>query len=97
MPINKLTSLFTELRKTGKIFSATFVKKDNTIREINCRLGVKKGLNGQGMRFNPIEKGLIPVYDMQKEGYRMININTLQELTFEGQTYQINELLKMAS
>ena len=35
---------FVENTENGKIFSATFEKKDGTIRTINCRRAVKKVL-----------------------------------------------------
>ena len=51
----------------GKIFTATFYKKDHTSRTMNCRLHVKKHLHGGTLKYNPKEKGLIPVYDLQKK------------------------------
>jgi len=33
---------FLEATNDGKIFSATFIKKDGTIRTINCRRNVQK-------------------------------------------------------
>ena len=48
------------------IFSVTFTKKDGTIRTMVARLNVKKGVKGTGMAYNPIEKGLLPVFDLQK-------------------------------
>ncbi|QDP46478.1 MAG: hypothetical protein GOVbin4342_3 [Prokaryotic dsDNA virus sp.] len=67
------------------IFSVTFTKKDGTIRTMVARLNVKKGVKGTGMAYNPIEKGLLPVFDMQKNGFRMINLKTVTELTIKGE------------
>lgn len=61
----------------GKIFSVEFTKKDGSIRKMNCRLNVKKGTNGNGLKFDPIKKGLLPVFDMQNNGFRMINLKTI--------------------
>ncbi len=72
----------------GRIFSATFKKKDGTIRIINCRLKVKKGITGKGLKFSPSSKALIVVYDMHKLDYRMINLNTLIEAQVNGQIYK---------
>lgn len=36
----------------GKFFTVTFIKKDGTIRKMNARLGVTKGLTGKGMAYN---------------------------------------------
>ena len=62
------------------IFSVTFIKKDGSERTMVARLHVKKGVNGKGMAYNPVEKGLLPVWDMQKNGFRMINLKTVTEL-----------------
>lgn len=62
------------------IFSVTFIKKDGSVRTMVARLHVKKGVNGKGMAYNPVEKGLLPVWDMQKNGFRMINLKTVTEL-----------------
>jgi hypothetical protein len=77
-----------EATKGGKIFSATFEKKDGTIRTINCRRAVKKGVTGtgKGMSFDPASKGLMVVYDMQKQSFKMINLNTLIEAKVNGKT-----------
>jgi hypothetical protein len=85
----------TELMRTiikdlagGTIFSVDFIKKDGSHRTMSCRLGVKKHLKGGELPFDPVTKGLLPVYDLQKEGYRMINLNTIQELRVRGQVYR---------
>ena len=77
---------FVENTNNGKIFSATFEKKDGTIRTINCRRAVKKGVKGVGMSFDPASKGLMVVYDMQKQSFKMINLNTLIEAKVNGRT-----------
>ena len=71
----------------GKIFTVTFIKKDGTMRVMNCRLGVKKNLKGVGRRYNPDNFNLLSVYDMQKKAYRMINLETIQEIKIGGQVY----------
>ena len=77
-------------KSQGKIFTCKYVKKDNTERVINCRLQVKKGITGKGLKYNPIERGLIPVYDMHKQGFRMLNLLTLKELTINNQKFVIS-------
>jgi len=72
-----------------KIFTVLFIKKDGTLREMNCRLGVKKHLRGGELKYNPTERNLLPVYDIQKEAYRIINVNTIQEIRFKGQIVMI--------
>ena len=64
----------------GKFFTVTFVKKDGTTRVMNARLGVKAYLKGGELPYDPEPKGLIPVYDMGKQKYRMVNINTITNI-----------------
>jgi len=64
----------------NKVFTAKFIKKDGSERVMNCRRGVTKGVKGVGMSYDPYLKNLLPVFDMQKQAFRMINISTLKEL-----------------
>lgn len=63
------------LSSNGKIFSVEFVKKDGTKRLMNCRLGVTKYLKGGASTLDPNK--FITVYDLQSEGYRAINVETI--------------------
>ena len=71
------------------IFSAVFLKKSGEIRRMTCRLGVKKHLKGGKLSFNPLERNLLVVFDMQKEGYRMINLDTLMSINMKGVEYNV--------
>jgi hypothetical protein len=78
----------------GKIFTATFNKKDGTERVMNARLGVKKYLKGGTLAYDAESKGLIPVYDMQykenpEKAYRTINVNTLTKLKIGKNIYTV--------
>ena len=79
--------------QSGKIFTAEFIKKDNTRRKINCRTGVQKYSKGIGFKFNPISRNLLSVYDLQKKEYRFINLSTLISVTIKQKKYFINDLL----
>jgi len=72
----------------NNIFSVKFVKKDGTIRDMVCRLGVRKHLKGGELAYDAKARNLLPVFDMQKKAYRMINISTLIELKLNGQVYK---------
>ena len=67
------------------IFSIEFIKKDGTVRNMVARLNVKKGVNGKGLAYNPVSKGLLPVWDMQKNAFRMINMKTVTKLQIKGE------------
>jgi hypothetical protein len=60
----------------GKFFVAKFVKKNGEIRKMNGRLGVKKYLKG-GESTSKDKENLVVVYDVQKKGYRTINLDTM--------------------
>ena len=68
------------LAKGNKIFSVTFIKKDGSIRKLVGRLGVRKGVKGVGMSFSPSEKNLMVVFDMHKQAFRMVNLQTILEI-----------------
>lgn len=76
-------------RQGSKVFTVVFRKKDGTLRKMNCRLGVKKHLKGGTLAYDPAEHGLITVFDMEKNGYRSINVETLEEVHAEGQHVKI--------
>ena len=76
----------------GKIFSVTFTKKNGETREMICRKGVKKYLKGGELMFDPNEKGLAVVFDMKKNAYRMININTLEKIVVDKATYSVEQV-----
>ena len=74
-----------------KIFTVTFTKKDGSIRVMNARRGVKKGVKGVGMSYNPTEKDLVVVFDMQKEAFRMINAKTIMEVKADKNIYKFQD------
>ena len=74
----------------GSMFSVTFKKRTTgEIRELNGRLGVKKGIKGIGLAFDPYIKGLIPVYDMKKKDFRTIDANAIISLKANGERYTV--------
>lgn len=95
---NYLTSFFSKTKRLsmqdvidmiddGKVFSANFIKKDGTIRTINCRTGVVKHLKGGTLAFDPISRNLLTVFDMSKNGYRFINFSKLNWIKIGGKKY----------
>ena len=49
---------------------------------------VKKHLKGGELKYDAKARNLLPVFDMQKKEYRMINISTLTKLKINGQVYK---------
>ncbi len=77
------------LDSNGVIFGVKFIKKNGTERIMSCRLGVHKYITGTGLSYNPLLKGLIGVFDMNSS-YRMVNLRTLQEVSFNGIRYKVD-------
>jgi hypothetical protein len=75
---------FKEMVNDGKIFSVVFTKKDGTIRKMVARLGVRKHLKGGELKYDAAARNLLPVFDMEKEEYRMINVSTIHEIKVGG-------------
>jgi len=88
---DKLKTVY-NLIKDNKIFTAVFTKKNGDKRIMNARIGVKSKLRGGKLAFDPKSKGLITVYDMHKQDYRMLNIETLTELRVGGTVIKFKDL-----
>jgi hypothetical protein len=54
---------------------------------MNAMRGVRKGVKGVGLAFEPSEKNLLTVYDMQKKGFRHINLSDVLEFTANKQKH----------
>lgn len=80
MTKSKAKALIEETK--GKFFTVRFVKKDATIRTMNCRLGVKKHLHNGTSKVD--QNDFVTVYDMVAGGYRNINLSTVQSIKFKG-------------
>ncbi len=87
MRISKVVATELINKSKGKIFTATFLKKNGELRKMNCRLGVSKGVNGKGMNYNPTLKALKPVFDMQVKEWRTINLESIMELSINKEKY----------
>ena len=92
--INKKISLFQAIDIIvgidNKFFTVEFIKRtNNKLRIMNCRRNVKKYLKNGKLKFNPMEKGLIPTWCRNKKDYRFINLFGLQKITFKDITYKV--------
>ena len=73
------------------IFSVVFLKKNGELRPMTCMLGVKKHLKGGRLSYDPKERNNLIVFDMQKEGYRTINLDTLTLVNMKGVQYHVTD------
>lgn len=81
------------LNAGNDIFSVTFIKKDGSVRDMTCRLGVKKHLKGGKSTTAHIDH-LITVFQMVSgisKGYRNVNIDTLSRVKINGETYEVKQ------
>ena len=74
----------------GAFFTVTFIKKDGSTRVMNARFGVKKYLKGGELPYDPIAKGLLPVFDVQEMAYRMINTKTILSANIGNNEYIVS-------
>ena len=76
----------------GLIFSTTFIKKDNTVRTLTSRTGKQyKSKTGKAAPYKAEDYNLIPLYDMRKKAFRMLNLNTLLTLSINKEKYLIEQ------
>ena len=73
----------------GAIFTVLFTKKDGSDRLMNARLGVKKHLRGGDLPYDPVAKGLLPVFDMQIKQYRMISLSKIKNVKINNNIYNV--------
>ncbi len=88
---NSITHIF-KLWVGHKIFSVTFTKKNGEKRNLVGTFSPemwkgKQTTNGVGLNWNPTERGYLVIFDYQNEGWRMVNMNTIERIKFEGKTY----------
>lgn len=63
-----------------------------SIRTMNARTGVKKHLKGGELAYNPRQKGLIPVWSVDANGYRMIPVEGITAIRFGNESYTVREV-----
>lgn len=74
------------LSQEGKIFTVVFTKKNGEERTLVGRLGVTKHLKGGENTVAEYEQYLT-VFDMQKQAYRNVNLDTVKSLRCNGVDY----------
>jgi hypothetical protein len=73
------------IRKTrGGFFGVTFIKRDGTTRRMLARTGAHRKTTG-GRSTVEGRTEYVTVWDRHAGGFRNINVNTITELTFNGQ------------
>ena len=76
----------------GQFFHVVWKKDGGELAARSLRRGVKKGVKGVGFKFDPIERGLLPVYDpaadMRGEKFfKLIRAKNIISITARGTKY----------
>ena len=71
-------ALAKKLEQSSGFVTVTFVKKDGSVRKMNCRMGVSKYLKGGESTLDANQ--YVTVYDMTKAAYRAINRDTIIDI-----------------
>lgn len=71
-------ALSMRMEQANGFVTVTFLKKDGTIRKMNCRMGVTKYLKGGESKLNAEQ--YVTVFDVTKSAYRAINRETILEV-----------------
>ena len=89
--ITKLEAYALMASSKGAVFTVWFVKKDGTVRKMNCRTGATKHLveNPTRKAYERLPHLLLSVYDMQKKEYRNVNLKTMFKLKISKVTYEV--------
>jgi Gene product 88 len=78
------------LQDSGEPFTATFVKKDGTLRTGEFQFGRREGLKG-GSKSTAGDPDLYTVYDTESKGYRTIDIKRVQQVSGPGADYRFSK------
>ena len=74
----------------GRVFGVQFIKRSTgEVRTMSARTGVAKYVTGEGLKFSPSKKNLIAIFDMNKQGYRMINLEGITSLRMNGSVMEV--------
>jgi hypothetical protein len=79
-------------QSSGRFFGVRFVKRtDGSVRNMNARLGVRPAPSktGRPMAYKPMDKGLLTVWDRKNLTYRMINLDSVLDVTVDGVNYSV--------
>ena len=87
--VGKIFPLLKEQK--GRFFSVLFQKKNGEYRHLTGRLGVKshRKTNSKKSSAHQYNNSYILVFDVQKKGYRMVNMDTAIEIKANNQTFEV--------
>jgi len=89
LSLGKAVALLRKLQNCGQIFRVDFKKKDGSMRSMNCRFGVRKGITGKGRKYSATDKGLLTVWE-SGEGWKNITVDEIRAIKHSGIWYMFN-------
>ena len=78
-----LSKLVEELKSSGRIFGAEYIKKDGTTTKINGRFGVRKFTKGTGVSSPKV----LTVWDNNRKRYTAMIPEKIVSITYSGYKY----------
>jgi len=74
----------------NKTFTVEFVKRSTgEIRVMNATTQYAEHLKGGELKYDVFEKGLMPVWDLDKQAFRSIPLDAVISIKVKGKTYSI--------
>ena len=89
----EVTKAVREFIGDGQIFGCEFEKRDGTIRTGSFRLGVRKDLKGVGAAYDRDARGNLTVFDMTKQAYRTIRLDSVIAIRAHGTTITASNIV----
>lgn len=87
-------NLINKLKSNHRVFRADFLKRTTgEMRTMLCMFGVKKHLKGGKAAYHFGDKGLLSVFDINKQAYRSIPIDNIRLIKSAGIVYLLNNSL----
>lgn len=83
MRLEVLEGIVSELKRSGKIFGAEYIKKDGSITKINGRFGVHKFTKGVGVSSPKV----LTVWDNNRKRYTAMIPEKIVSITYSGYKY----------
>jgi len=93
LPVVRRVKLETFIRRLGdQIFTVDFTKQNGEARTMNCRRKVRSHVKVGPKKYRKpigVHTPSILVFDMQKQEYRHLNLETATSIRAAGQTFKV--------
>jgi len=88
--LRQAQNLCRKRKAEGKWFGVSVIKKtDGVLRRMCARGGVKAGVTGVGLKFDPATKRVLGIWDRAKKDFRFINLDGIVEVRTKGIRYVV--------